>query len=156
LSVAVGDTIHWQWSNGSHTTTSTSVPAGAATWNSNMNQTTTSFEYKVTVPGNYSYKCTPHGGMGMLGSFSAIGVGINTNELITSIRLFPNPAKDNATLEVNATRSAQAEIKIIDILGKVVAVEKHEILPGKNKLTVQKKKFLNFKKNNSTQSIKPS
>jgi plastocyanin len=70
-SMAVGDTVRWVWINGSHTTTSTTIPAGAATWDSPINSTTTSFEYKVTLAGTYNYKCTPHASMGMVGSFTA-------------------------------------------------------------------------------------
>ena len=36
LNVNVGDTVRWVWDNGSHTTTSTTIPAGAATWDSPM------------------------------------------------------------------------------------------------------------------------
>ncbi|MBE0648187.1 MAG: T9SS type A sorting domain-containing protein [Bacteroidales bacterium] len=70
--VQVGDTIHWQWVEGSHTTTSTSVPAGAATWDSPMTSGNQVFEYKVTVAGMYNYKCTPHSGI-QTGSFTAVG-----------------------------------------------------------------------------------
>jgi hypothetical protein len=59
------------WTSGSHTTTSTVIPASAATWNSPISSTVTSFEYKVTVAGVYNYKCTPHASMGMVGSFTA-------------------------------------------------------------------------------------
>jgi plastocyanin len=70
LNVTVGDVIHFVWVSGSHTTTSTSVPAGAATWNSNMNSVTTSFNYTVTVAGTYNYWCEIHA-PGMAGSFNA-------------------------------------------------------------------------------------
>lgn len=69
--VAVGDTMRWVWVSGVHTTTSTTIPAGAATWDSPMTSTNTVFEYKVTVAGTYNYKCTPHAAMGMIGSFVA-------------------------------------------------------------------------------------
>jgi plastocyanin len=72
VNVTVGDTVKWNWVNGSHTTTCdgtalTSRPAGAAAWSSSINSTTPTFSYKVTVAGTYNYKCNPHGGGGMLG-----------------------------------------------------------------------------------------
>jgi len=67
----VGDTVKWVWISGSHTTTSTSVPTDAASWDSPINSSNTSFSYKVTVAGAYDYKCTPHAAMGMVGSFTA-------------------------------------------------------------------------------------
>jgi len=73
-SVAVGDVIHWVWDEGSHTTTSTSVPAGAAPWDSPINSSTPTFDYTVTVPGTYTYQCTPHASMGMTASFVASGI----------------------------------------------------------------------------------
>ncbi|MCX6268475.1 MAG: T9SS type A sorting domain-containing protein [Bacteroidetes bacterium] len=75
LSVNVGDTIRWVWSAGTHTTTSTpgAIPSGAASWNSIISSSVTSFEYKVTVAGSYAYVCTPHA-PGMAGSFNAVAV----------------------------------------------------------------------------------
>jgi plastocyanin len=56
----VGDTIRWVWVSGFHTTTSTSVPAGAATWDSPIDNANTTFTYVMTKAGNYAYWCTPH------------------------------------------------------------------------------------------------
>lgn len=60
VNVIVGDTIKWVWVDGTHTTTSTSLPGGAAAWDSPINTTTTSFSYKVTVAGTYNYWCSIH------------------------------------------------------------------------------------------------
>ncbi len=60
VNAAVGDTIKWVWSNGSHTTTSTTIPNGAAAWDSPMNTNSTVFKYVVTQVGTYNYVCTPH------------------------------------------------------------------------------------------------
>jgi len=71
LNVEVGDIVKWEWVEGSHTTTSTSVPAGAASWDSPLNSGNQTYSYTVTTAGNYDYHCTPHAGMGMVGSFVA-------------------------------------------------------------------------------------
>jgi plastocyanin len=71
--VTVGDTMRWVWVSGSHTTTSTTIPATAATWDHPITSSNTFYEYKVTVAGTYNYKCTPHASMGMVGSFVATG-----------------------------------------------------------------------------------
>ncbi len=65
-----GDTIHWVWVTGTHTTTSTTIPAGAATWDEPITSSSPTYDYIPTVPGTYNYKCTPHAGMGMVGSFT--------------------------------------------------------------------------------------
>jgi len=71
VSAKVGDTIKFVWSSGTHTTTSTSVPTGAATWDSPLTSSNTSFIYIITVAGTYNFKCTIHASMGMTGSFTA-------------------------------------------------------------------------------------
>ncbi|MEO6693656.1 MAG: T9SS type A sorting domain-containing protein [Ignavibacteria bacterium] len=80
VSVSVGDTVKWQWLNGSHTTTcdgvfsGTTLPPGAAPWNSPMNSGSTVFIYPVTVPGTYNYVCLPHS-PGMAGTIVASSSG---------------------------------------------------------------------------------
>ena len=71
LNVEVGDIVKWVWVNGSHTTTSSSVPAGAASWDSPINSGNQTYSYTVTVAGTYNYVCTPHASMGQTGSFTA-------------------------------------------------------------------------------------
>lgn len=65
----IGDTIRFVWVAGVHTTTSTSVPAGALTWDKPIDNTHLTFLYPVKVAGTYNYKCTFHAAMGMVGSF---------------------------------------------------------------------------------------
>jgi len=66
----IGDTIHFVWISGFHTTTSTSVPAGAASWDQPSDNTHTSFLYPVTTAGTYTFQCNFHVAMGMVGSFT--------------------------------------------------------------------------------------
>lgn len=68
--VQVGDIIRWVWVSGIHTTTSSTIPSGAASWDSPITSGSPSFEYTVTVAGSYNYVCTPHVGIGMVGSFT--------------------------------------------------------------------------------------
>src|SRR4029453_1884355 len=57
INAHVGDVILWRWVNGMHTTTSTSVPAGAQTWNAPIDATNTRFRYRVQVAGTHQYRC---------------------------------------------------------------------------------------------------
>lgn len=75
--VLVGDTIHFQWVSGNHTTTcddvvlpGTSRPFGADAWDSPMTSGTTDFYYVVNVAGSYVYGCQPHW-PGMQGTITA-------------------------------------------------------------------------------------
>jgi plastocyanin len=71
LAAATGDTIRWEGSFTVHPLSSTSIPAGAASWHS---ATGTSFSYVVAVSGTYNYKCDVH--PGMTGTFTAGSTGI--------------------------------------------------------------------------------
>ena len=68
LTLAVGDTIEFRWSSGTHTTTSTAVPTGAAVWDAPLTSSSTYFKYIITKIGTYNYKCTFHESMGMSGT----------------------------------------------------------------------------------------
>src|SRR4051812_1913431 len=75
FTIKTGDTVNWVWVNtaGAHTTTSTNIPAGAASWNQVIGSASPSFSYIATVPGSYSYICLYHVSMGMAGMFNVIG-----------------------------------------------------------------------------------
>ncbi|MEI6576485.1 MAG: dockerin type I domain-containing protein [Bacteroidota bacterium] len=76
--VQLGDIIRWEWVGGIHTTTSSSIPAGAATWDQIISSGISFYEYTPTVTGVYSYVCTPHIGLGMIGSFTVLNPGPST------------------------------------------------------------------------------
>jgi plastocyanin len=88
FSVQVGDTIKWTLVAGLHTTTSTSVPAGAATWNYAFTGPGDTYSYVVTVEGVYEYVCLNHPGMN--GSFS-------TQVSLPFIEDFDYPGGENLT-----------------------------------------------------------
>jgi plastocyanin len=73
FTINLGDTVKWVWVAGSHTTTSQTIPGGAATWNHNINSSAgnTSFIYVPTVLGTYNYHCSIHSAT-MLGSFTVV------------------------------------------------------------------------------------
>ena len=70
FNVKVGDTILFSWRLGIHNTTSTSVPAGAASWTALMDSVHKKFRYIVKQPGTYNFWCTIHAPV-MAGSFIA-------------------------------------------------------------------------------------
>ncbi|MEO8446034.1 MAG: hypothetical protein ABI528_00985 [bacterium] len=83
FTIAVGDTIKWNWVNGNHTTTCdgspfTGRPAGAPGWNSAINTTLNSYKYIVSAPGLYSYKCIFHA-PNMAANFTAVNMYVSLN-----------------------------------------------------------------------------
>lgn len=120
LNVNLGDTVRWTWVQGSHTTTSTTIPAGAASWDRLMTASSTGFTYVPTVSGTYNYQCTPHASMGHVGSFvvaSATSVPSATQTALFS--MYPNPAKETLLITLADARQ-QATVTISDALGRVV------------------------------------
>lgn len=101
LSIALGDTVRFQWVSGSHTTTSTSVPGGGVSWNQNITSGSTTYTYKPAVIGTYNYRCTPHVGMGMIGSFT-----VTTPLPIKIVSFMVSPTYHGALLE---WKDAQSE-----------------------------------------------
>lgn len=125
LNVNVGDVITWVWSSGTHTTTSTAVPTGAAHWDSPLNSTTTTFQYEVTVAGQYSYKCTPHESMGMVGGFTAAAATSAINNVDWEFSVYPNPT--SSKIFIKSSRTAQLKsISIVNPNGSRVFYENVE------------------------------
>lgn len=121
LDVLVGDTITWNWASGSHTTTSTDIPAGAAPWDQVMNQNSQVFSYVVTKAGDYDYICVPHQASGMVGSFTATAT-TNAGEIILkpSVSVAGNPVYDQINLTVLMPHKTTAKILLYDNMGRVI------------------------------------
>ena len=118
--VNVGDTIRWIWVNGSHTTTSTSVPAGAAEWDHLINASSTEFEYVVTAAGVYSYVCTPHSSM-MAAMFTGVGtMDAATPTALENIFAVKIERNDFVTVTYAVAQSAPVSIGLYDLTGKLL------------------------------------
>jgi plastocyanin len=91
-SVNSGDTIRWEWVSGTHTTTSTTIPAGAGTWDAPIDAVNTFFEYMPLISGTYNYQCMHH--PSMVASFTVNGVTPTLNV---------TPTNQNVTYVVGTT-----------------------------------------------------
>jgi plastocyanin len=119
VTVHVGDTVNFVWAAGTHTTTSTTIPTGAASWNSNINSSVTSFMYVPTVVGTYNYQCNFHVSMGMVGSFSVIAPsGINNVAGNEPITVSPNPASSSVKVHIS---DMNATFSLYDVAGKLIS-----------------------------------
>lgn len=118
--VHVGDTIKWTWVNGSHTTTSQTIPAGAASWNSAMSQNVQTFMYKVTTAGIYNYVCTPHMA-DMKASFTASAVsGIGEIAAAPVFKLKGSVVTDEIIIDLDIIHGAQVNIQLYNLVGRLV------------------------------------
>jgi plastocyanin len=116
INVIVGDTIQWKWLQGTHTTTSTSVPTGAAAWDAPINSGSIIYNYQVQVAGTYNYHCSFH--PGMTGSFTASAVGVPE---FSSEQTFNWSIADNdLTVTLNLNRISNLRIHLYTMLGRDV------------------------------------
>lgn len=136
ITVTVGDTIKWQWVNGVHTTTSTSVPTGALAWNAPLDTTNPIFKYRITTPGTYNYQCNFHVTFGMVGIINAnpngiIKISSNVPSGYNLQQNYPNPFNPATNIKFDIPATAQVKLVVYDITGKQVQTLIDDILqPG--------------------------
>jgi len=119
LTVEVGDVILFQWTSGNHTTTSATVPPGAATWDELLTASMPTYEYTVTVEGIYGYVCTPHALAGMVGGFMAVLPSSARTQVPANLSMTAGTSANGqlfVTLE-NATTD-MATVTLVDITGR--------------------------------------
>jgi len=123
LNINSGDTVKWVWVSGTHTTTSTSVPAGATTWDNPMTSSSTQFEIQLTVVGTYSYHCSMHPTT-MLGTINvATAQGLTEIKSSTfSVNAYPVPFSTNLSISFTMPETGAINISIYDVTGQLVKV----------------------------------
>ncbi len=103
VNAIVGDVIEWDWIEGFHTTTSLTIPSGAATWDQQLNDGgVTTFTYTVTKAGTYNYQCNFHASLGMVGTINVTGA---LPVILSSFGV--SPGKANAAVVAWATATEQ-------------------------------------------------
>lgn len=68
-------------------------------------------------------------------------VGVIELESINEVTIFPNPTKDYLSIDFNSKTNGIARIEIKDYLGRVIGIEKYEVLTGDNLMLVNLLKF---------------
>ena len=117
FSVMPGDTIIWVLVSGTHSIETLTIPAGSATFNSQiMTVPGETFTFIPVVQGSYTYDCGVHGSM-MSGSFTVTSaVGITDPSLNWLAQAYPNPFSDKLTIAVKEVE----QIDIFNIIGNRV------------------------------------
>lgn len=116
LNVKVGDTVSWSFTGNmqNHTTTSSTIPSGAASWDQPINTANPTFNYVVTKAGTYNYVCTPHASF-MKGTITATVATAVANINQDEIYSYPNPANNKITIA-----STVSQVTVIDMQGRIV------------------------------------
>jgi len=121
FTINLGDTIIWSLDNsaGAHTTTSTTIPAGATAWNQALTQSMNTYMYVPAVAGNYSYICQYHVTMGMAGTFtvsSSTGIASYASSKLSLMNVVVEGDKINVMLSL--PKPADLEISLFNVIGQ--------------------------------------
>jgi plastocyanin len=114
VTVNAGDTVHWIWDASGHSTTSTTAPGGCSAggtdpWDSTVLPMGSTFDHIFSTAGDYSYKCTPHCGMGMTGIVRVVDFDIVCDP--TTISAQPN-GSGTTTCTVSSLNSFNAAVDL--------------------------------------------
>jgi plastocyanin len=122
VDASLGDTIHWTWVSGSHVVgviNETDIPEGADSWNALITQAYPTFDYVVTVLGDYHYVChpdAPHDEDGYIVVSAA--TAIHGSVSMSGALCYPNPFTDQLTVETTAAD----RMVLYNVLGDQVEV----------------------------------
>jgi plastocyanin len=107
--------------SGSHSSTSTNIPVGEASWNYTMTCGSCLYTVMPTTPGIYEYTDL---NSGMSGSFTiasnTTGIKDNGEQKEKLSQNYPNPSSGITTIDYNIV-STSGEIVISDLSGKTIA-----------------------------------
>jgi plastocyanin len=121
--VDVGDIIQFTWTSGNHTTTSTMVPGGAETWDEPITAGSPTYDYTVDVEGTYTFKCTPHESMGMVGGFVAAGTSVVANiNLDAQPEIVTTMMNNTLNIQFSSVQTNYTVIRLIDLAGHELQV----------------------------------
>lgn len=128
ITIALGDNVNFTLA-GEHN----AVEVSQATWNSNGN-TPLSGGFSVGFGGGlvsaseltvgiHYYVCQPHASMGMKGTITVSSLGLQENQSIASIIIFPNPATNLITIKSSES--------IMDLAYAIIDQSGRQVLTGR-------------------------
>jgi plastocyanin len=153
FTATIGDTVKWVWVAGAHTTTATSIPLGAVTWDNPINASNTVFEYIITTPGTYNYWCSVHTSM-MEGSFTVTPASVQplANTTNAFALVYPNPITQVLNVHLRNYHYS-SDLVIRDVVGNEVDRETFTGMDNSIDLTKWEKGVYFYRLNSGAEAI---
>tara|TARA_R110002072_G_scaffold302402_1_gene485123 strand:+ start:50139 stop:50756 length:618 start_codon:yes stop_codon:yes gene_type:complete len=122
ISINVGDTVRWTNSSGTHNVNGTTAtfPSNPDSFGNNIGSGWV-YTYIFTIAGSYDYRCDVHFGSGMTGTITVLPLaGVEDLSIINESLIYPIPASNSITVELNQVNLENLQLKIVDAKGAVV------------------------------------
>ena len=126
--IFVGETVEWEWVNGSHTVTNgtgSSDPNAGTIFNQQLDNTHTIVSFTFNAAGLYPYFCIVHEGLmsGFVRVQSPVGVVSGPFATVGFTRNpYPNPTRRGASFSYSLSRAGRARAEVFDAGGRMIAV----------------------------------
>ena len=88
--------------------------------------------FTAAVNGDYAVIVTQNGCVDTSSCHTVMSVGIESAGNANSFSIYPNPAASNISIEITASASQEAEIMLFSSAGQLVAIERVNLIAGKN------------------------
>jgi plastocyanin len=129
--IAVGDTITWNFTDKDHSTTSR--PGQPERWDSDVKPAGTTFQKTFTKPGRFQYVCTPHE------SFMTGTIVVGTDEVTDTVDALKAKVKGKkVTVSFKLNEAASATLKLKGAARRTV--KRKRLAAGKHSITVKRLK----------------
>lgn len=125
LNVSVGDIVTIS-ASGTHPLAEVSQTTwnanGTATLSTGFGNKTSDYTFTITSTTSIYYVCVNHvSSMGMKGQINVSTVSINEQaEIFGNINIFPNPAKDNFSVNFNSLENGNVTVKLYSLCGQEI------------------------------------
>jgi plastocyanin len=125
ITISAGDTVIWKNNQGTHNVNGTmeTYPSNPESFGNSLGSGWT-YSHVFNITGNYDYRCDPHYASGMTGKIFVEGTATGNNsdipETITEnqILIYPNPATDYLTIDLQSGNEKFQSIRILNLVGK--------------------------------------
>jgi plastocyanin len=124
LDVESGDTVEWQNTSGCHNVSETTASGPAGFGSGPIACAPWTYSFTFNVPGEYTYVCESHVGLGMTGTVTVVPpTGIeNAPESSARMDIGPNPFSGVLRMELAVLVDASVRVVVLDLTGREVAI----------------------------------